>query len=158
MQQKKKLYIFVGVVLLIFAGLVGSRLWSEAQPSKYDDFAKCIASSGAKFYGTTWCPHCKEQKELFGSAKQYLPYVECSGPGGQGQTDECKEKGIKGYPTWIFSDGSELSGSLPLEILSVKTGCALEGFDMTNVQNTTPTESPLPGSAIPQAPGTTTVQ
>jgi thiol-disulfide isomerase/thioredoxin len=95
------------------------------EPGKLDGFAQCIKDSGAVFYGAFWCPHCQEQKEMFGSSAQFLPYVECSTPDGQGQLQVCTEKGIKGYPTWVFPDGSEVSGSIPLEQLAAKTGCAL---------------------------------
>ena len=90
-----------------------------------DAFAKCIAQSGAKFYGAFWCPHCKDQKAEFGSSVQYLPYVECSTPDGQSQTQICKDKNIQGYPTWIFADGSSVSGEQTLQALAQKTGCTL---------------------------------
>lgn len=90
-----------------------------------DAFAKCLKDKGAVFYGAFWCPHCKDQKTLFGSSVQYLPYVECSTPDGNSQTQICKDKNIQGYPTWVFADGSSQSGEIQLDALAQKTGCTL---------------------------------
>lgn len=89
------------------------------------NLANCLAEKGAKFYGAFWCGHCQNQKEMFGEAEKYLPYVECSTEDGKGQLDVCKEKNIVSYPTWEFSDGSREAGELSLEKLSEKTGCQL---------------------------------
>src|SRR3989338_5069471 len=120
-----KKYVVYAVIIL--AVLIGAYFfYSKPTPSgNYDDFAKCIANSGAKFYGAFWCPHCVDQKNLFGSSTKYLPYVECSTSDGKGQTAACQAAGIQGYPTWEFSDGSRASGSLSFEQLSQKTGCKL---------------------------------
>jgi hypothetical protein len=37
----------------------------------------------------------------------------------------CTEKGITGYPTLVFSDGSILIGKQSFEALAEKTGCSL---------------------------------
>ncbi len=76
-------------------------------------------------YGAFWCPHCQNQKKMFGSAADLLPYVECSTPDGKGQLTICKEKNIEGYPTWEFSDGTRLSGEVPLQTLAAKSGCEI---------------------------------
>jgi hypothetical protein len=47
------------------------------QPSRYDTFADCLTESGAKMYGTDWCPHCKNQKKLFGSSFDKVDYINC---------------------------------------------------------------------------------
>ncbi len=39
--------------------------------------AKHLSASGAKFYGAYWCPHCADQKAMFGQAAALLPYIEC---------------------------------------------------------------------------------
>ncbi|MFI5205343.1 MAG: hypothetical protein ACHQVK_00215, partial [Candidatus Paceibacterales bacterium] len=75
---------------------------APAAGANLDDFAKCIKASGATFYGAFWCPHCKAQKDLFGSSVQYLPYVECSTPDGNSQLPVCTNAGVTVYPTWQF--------------------------------------------------------
>ena len=91
-----------------------------------DDFAKCLTQAGARFYGTSWCPHCTAQRRMFGSAARYVPYVECSVNGTDTTTSECLQAGITGYPTWTFRDGSRETGELSLERLAAKTGCRYE--------------------------------
>lgn len=98
---------------------------SSNLPQGMDSFAKCITESGAKMYGTYWCSHCQNQKKMFGDSVQYLPYVECASVSGSSQQQVCSDNGITGYPTWVFGDGTRLSGELSLEVLSRKTGCPL---------------------------------
>jgi len=98
---------------------------TATQGNKYDAFATCIKNSGAVFYGAYWCPHCNNQKEAFGTSKDLIPYVECSTSDGKDQMQVCKDKQITGYPTWVFADGSRLSGEVPLETLAQKTACTL---------------------------------
>ncbi len=62
---------------------------------------------------------------MFGKSAKLLPYIECSTPDGTGQLPVCTEKKIEGYPTWVFPDGSRLSGEVPLATLSAKTQCPL---------------------------------
>lgn len=97
-----------------------------SEPSKYDDFAKCLAEKGAKMYGAFWCGHCKNQKEAFGSAFQYIDYQECTVDGKQNSFAQvCKDAGIEGYPTWKFPDGTVKAGEVSFSELAEITGCAL---------------------------------
>lgn len=92
---------------------------------KLDGFAKCLTEKKAGMYGVSWCPHCADQKELFGSSFQYVTYVDCAVPGTKNETEQCKALNIKHTPTWIFGDGSRLEGTISLEKLSQQTGCKL---------------------------------
>jgi len=125
--NKQTKFIIFAVLIIIVVGIAGFFLSRNniGNGNKLDSFAQCISNSGAKFYGTFWCPHCQNQKKEFGSSKQYLPYIECSSPNGQDQLPVCKEAGIESYPTWVFADGSVLPGELPFNILSEKTSCPL---------------------------------
>src|SRR4030095_5057246 len=109
--------VFLVVVVVAYVVLTSG-------PGKYDDFAKCLSQKDVKMYGAFWCPHCKEQKAEFGSSVQYLPYVECSTPDGQGQLQVCIDAGIKSYPTWDFN-GKKETGVFTLAELSQKTSCPL---------------------------------
>ena len=124
MQTKTKFIIFIVLIVIIIGG-VGIYVSLKPQaPGKLDGFAQCINDSGAKFYGAFWCSHCQDQKNDFGSSKQYIPYVECANPDNT-QKQICIDEGIDGYPTWTFSDGSELSGRLSFEVLAEKTQCVI---------------------------------
>lgn len=119
----------IGFGVLIVVGGLGALLKGAQAPNKYDGFAQCIKDSGATFYGAFWCPHCQEQKKLFGSSAKLLPYIECSTADGSAQTQECQEKKIESYPTWELKDGTRLevetSEGVTLKTLSEKTGCPL---------------------------------
>lgn len=125
MQKQTKFIIFIVLLILIVGGIGLYFGLKPEKPNKLDSFAQCLKTSGAEFYGTFWCTHCQAQKKMFGTSKQYLPYIECSSTDGQEQLQICKDKEIKGYPTWIFADGSRLSGELSLETLRDKTQCVL---------------------------------
>ncbi|NET31106.1 MAG: hypothetical protein F6K19_03785 [Cyanothece sp. SIO1E1] len=62
--------------------------------------AQHLQATGARMYGAYWCPHCHNQKEMFGKAASYVPYIECDPKGNDSQTEVCQAKEIKGYPTW----------------------------------------------------------
>ncbi len=122
--NKKNIIIFVIIAVLIVVGMRTIKGGVSAS-HKYDDFAQCLKKADATFYGAFWCPHCQNQKKMFGASVSLLPYVECSTPDGNDQTQICKDKNITGYPTWIFADGSKLSGEVELKTLAEKTNCTL---------------------------------
>lgn len=129
--QAKTTKIIISVVvaiILIVAGVFFFGPKKSVAPSSgasLETFAKCLGEKGAKFYGASWCSHCQNQKKLFGDAVKSLPYVECSTPDGNNQTQVCQDAKIEGYPTWIFADGSQQSGEMTLDELAKKTGCTL---------------------------------
>ncbi len=117
------LFAFAGIVI---AGVVGMAAMKSTTPAQgLDDFAEYLTENGVKMYGTYWCGHCKNQKEMFGDAFEKINYIECALPDRQGQTKECEEAGITGYPTWEFGDGTRVSGEIPLEYLAEKVGYEL---------------------------------
>ena len=77
------------------------------------DLAIHLSVNGAKMYGAYWCPHCATQKELFGTAADQIPYIECDPDGDNSQTDLCQQKGIQAYPTWEIN-GEFRQGVHPL--------------------------------------------
>lgn len=89
--------------------------------------AEHLSKTGAKFYGASWCPHCAEQKEIFGSSVKRLPYVECS-PGGPGtpQAPVCSQAGVESYPTWTIN-GQRFVGNQSLENLAQASNFKYEG-------------------------------
>lgn len=119
-------------VLLALAVLLGSLIWaSVVDPNRPDaavtgpgappsvttssnpakiELAEHLTASGAVMYSAYWCPHCHEQKELFGQeAAAKLKVVECAPDGQNSQTKLCQQKGVEGFPTWEI-DGKLDSG------------------------------------------------
>ncbi len=124
-QRDWKRIALIALIVAIVAG-VGYYFYNRSQ-HKYDAFARCLGDRGLKMYGAWWCPHCQEQKEKFGASFEYAPYVEC-GIKGQtnGQSEVCKQDGIKHYPTWQFPPtGERVERVFDLWELSDRTGCPL---------------------------------
>lgn len=84
--------------------------------------AEHLTKTGAKFYGAHWCPHCEDQKEMFGASAHRLPYIECS-PGGRRspQAAPCRVARIRSYPTW-FIKGRRYEGAYGLKRLAELSG------------------------------------
>jgi hypothetical protein len=84
--------------------------------------AKHLNQAGVKVYGAYWCPHCYEQKQLFGKeAWQYIASVECAEDAlNQPQPKLCKQAGIEGFPTWSI-DGKLDAGVKKLSQLAQLT-------------------------------------
>jgi uncharacterized membrane protein/glutaredoxin len=84
--------------------------------------AEHLASRGAVMYSAWWCPHCNDQKQLFGKeAVGRLTIVECAADGRDSQTQLCASKGIQGFPSWEI-DGKLESGVKSLQQLSELSG------------------------------------
>ena len=60
--------------------------------------ARHLREKGAVMYGAHWCPHCSEQKALFGDAAKDVPYVECAADTVNGRPDLCEKAGVKVLP------------------------------------------------------------
>jgi uncharacterized membrane protein len=107
---------------LHYAGVFESA--SAPQEAKLAALADYLTSVNAKFYGASWCPHCQEQKRIFGAAAERLPYVECSPNGPRApQAAVCDAMQIQGYPTWIIN-GQRYEGVLSIDDLTRLSGYA----------------------------------
>lgn len=85
--------------------------------------AEQLTESGALFYGASWCPHCQQQKAMFGASQERLPYIECS-PGGPRapSAPSCTRAGIQTFPTWIFPNGDRVTAVMSLAELAARVG------------------------------------
>lgn len=80
--------------------------------------AEHLTAIGAKFYGAFWCPHCFEQKQLFGKeAMAKINYQECDPRGKNPQPQACQEAQIRSYPSWEIN-GEIYRGTQTLEDLA----------------------------------------
>ncbi len=87
--------------------------------------AQHLAANGGVMYGAHWCPHCADQKAMFSSSADAVPYVECAADGEDAQPELCQQRGIQGYPTW------EIDGQLYPGVLSLAELADLSGFSQT---------------------------
>ena len=138
--NRKKIIITIGLLIIIVLGfLVITRIITNytgysivsfitgkvtgKNTASIDDFAKCVGEK-TKMYGAFWCGHCQNQKKMFGSAFQYVDYIECDPRGENSQTDLCLAVGIQGYPSWEINN-KLYPGEMSLEKLAELSGCEL---------------------------------
>ena len=87
--------------------------------------AEHLTQEGAVMYNAYWCPHCHDQKEMFGKvAAEKLNLVECAKDGFNNKRELCEAKGITGFPSW------EINGSIDSGVKSLK-----ELAELTNYKN-----------------------
>ena len=121
--KNRKIWRYAIVLALFALALLGGRYYRD---HKYDSFAKCLGAHQAKMYGLYWCPHCAEQKQMFGAAFRYVPYQECALKEKPGEmAPQCKAAGVKLFPSWQFGSNAPTEGVFSLDELSDKTGCSL---------------------------------
>ncbi len=120
MNKPLGMFIVIGIVLVL--GTIAIILFFPREPKSgtFDAFARCLAEKKITMYGADWCPHCQNEKKAFGDSFRFVLYVECPQ-----DPNRCIAAGIKGYPTWIFSDGKKLEGEQGLQKLSAESGCSL---------------------------------
>ena len=88
--------------------------------------AKHLNKKGVVMYSAFWCPHCRNQREMFGrDAWKEMTWVEC-GKGGVGR-DERRCKNVDGFPTFLSGKNEVGSGEMSLAKLAELSGFA--GFD-----------------------------
>jgi uncharacterized membrane protein len=81
--------------------------------------ARHLKKIGAKEYIAWWCPHCHEQKLIFGKeAYSEIDHTDCvTADNPRIPKDVCIAAKIEGYPTWIIN-GKSYSGVQNLEELA----------------------------------------
>ena len=115
----------ISALILVTAASCGN---SENQ-QQLNTLATCLADKGVKEYGAFWCPHCADQKKMFGKAYDIILVPDAGGrlptacKGQRANVDECLIKGVDGYPTWILPEGKRLEGTQSLETLARVAGC-----------------------------------
>lgn len=85
--------------------------------------AQCLAAKGVRLYGTWWCGPCHMQERLFGDGADRLDETSCSAPGSYDELPVCTAAGVTSYPTWVFPDGSRLTGVQSLDDLADRAHC-----------------------------------
>ena len=132
--------VFRGVLVALLVGLVGlgwaasvdrpAALGTRGTPLPVTSvstpatlaLAEHLSRSGAVMYSAYWCPHCHEQKELFGKeATAKLKVIECAADGVNNQKALCDSKNLEGFPTWEIN-GKLDSGVKPLARLAELSG------------------------------------
>lgn len=119
----KKIFIFglflISIIVLSACSSSSDYTSIKATP-EVENLASCLTENGAVMYGTLWCPHCNEQKKLFGSAFENIVFVDCDK-----NTNACMDANVRAYPTWIIND-TQYTGTQQLYNLAKISGCELK--------------------------------
>lgn len=128
--MRKKFTTVLVFAFFLFSGCTtGAPSGGESEETALK-IAQCLKQKGVQMYGAYWCPHCAEQKRMFGKkATEEIPYNECDPKGENSVTNTCLELKIEKYPTWIFPNGSRIGGVVPLSDLAKRAGCEVEATE-----------------------------
>ena len=86
------------------------------------EFARFLKDNNIVMYSAYWCPHCHDQKLMFGKeAVKEFKVVECAQDGKDNQYKLCQTKRIEGFPSWEIN-GEIYSGTRDLNDLAIMTG------------------------------------
>lgn len=130
--MKKKTLKIIALTLVIIVALIifisaiaGIGIFKKNPVTKnLDSFAQCLSEKNVTMYGAYWCPHCLNEKALFGDSWKYMQYVECDPNGPNNNAQLCTDLGIDGYPTWIIN-GEKMPGEVSIDTLAKLSGCSL---------------------------------
>jgi len=136
--------MFYRGLIVAFTVLIGGLIWSnQVDPARANqinlsnekvspeittistkekiNFAKYLSENKIVMYSAYWCPHCNDQKQLFGKqAFEELIIVECAKDGKNNNYKLCQEKAIEGFPSWEINN-EIYSGTRSLEELAQMT-------------------------------------
>ncbi|QEY32930.1 thioredoxin [Synechococcus sp. RSCCF101] len=137
--------VFRALITAIAVGLVGAAWASAVDPARSPQLSRPpnspppvtststpasialadhLQEQGAVMYSAYWCPHCHDQKELFGTeATSRLTIIECAEDGLNSQRELCESKGLLGFPSW------EINGTLDSGVKSLETLSDLSGYE-----------------------------
>jgi len=120
-ERNKKIfnYSILALIALAIAYAIYANASAKVVSGEHDKLAQCLTKKGVTMYGTDWCPHCQDQKRLFGDSFKYVTFINCDI-----NAQACTAAGVEGYPTWIFPVGTRMSGLQPLEKLAELADCA----------------------------------
>lgn len=119
--RKKDTVAMVLPALVAVAVTAAIFLWPQPVPelAPRARFAECLTSKNVVMYGQDTCLNCKKQKTMFAEDFRRIHYINCDI-----HQDECTQKGIQGYPTWMYN-GQSLMGVQTFQKLGALSGCAV---------------------------------
>ncbi len=102
------------------------QVFTPEQLTQLTGLAQCLTEKGVRFFGTAECPWCTRQKELFGPATEFLPYIECSpNVATEQELTMCEEAGVRGVPDWRFPGQEPVTGMQSIERIAELSGCEI---------------------------------
>jgi len=128
-KNKRSKFINASMIILIiimsFFAIIKINSSEEKEKLSQEGIQNLINELNDKnitLYGMSWCPHCKDQKSLFGENIDELDYIDCD----ISPDDICKELSV--VPVWITPDEKIFVGQMSLsEIERISSGCDYKG-------------------------------
>lgn len=120
-QRNKKIFNWSLVAIVILIAVYALYQFRGSDDGRYNTFAQCLTQKGAIMYGTDWCPHCQEQKRMFGDSFRYVTFINCDV-----NPDACSAAGVEVYPTWVVPTKPTVRGVQQLSTLAEMTQCTLQ--------------------------------
>ena len=121
--RSKVMMTFVVLILLVaglymFSGWFSNTTGYAIGEDERVQLAQCLSGKDVVMYGSIYCKHCSDQKDVFGNtAFKFVDYIECSGG-----NPLCVE--LEGVPAWEIN-GTINYGVHSLEELGELSGCVL---------------------------------
>ena len=121
--MKKKLLLLWSLFTIAIIAWCGANSTNTDQwPTAEDTLAACLTEQWVTMYGTERCPHCRDQKKLFGkNAFDAVRYVDCDK-----QRTQCQVAGVQWFPTRITQSGDKYPGTQELSELATIAWCEYE--------------------------------
>ncbi len=123
------IFIVVLVILGSFFFNNSGELRATTANSYQVGLAIHLREIGATMYGSFQCPHCLAQKHFFGTAFNFINYVECDPKGKNSDPSLCISKSVTSYPTW------EIGGKYYLGAKSLKELARISGYSNDKKQD-----------------------
>ena len=125
--------ISIFIIILVILGSLFFNNSGELRATTANSYQVGLAihlrEIGATMYGSFQCPHCLAQKHFFGTAFNFINYVECDPKGKNSDPSLCISKGVTSYPTW------EIGGKYYLGAKSLKELARIAGYSDDKTQN-----------------------
>jgi cyclophilin family peptidyl-prolyl cis-trans isomerase len=86
--------------------------------------AKALKNANVKFYGAAWNTATTTTKNMFEDGAQYLPFIEVTNPD-KTFNSVATSNNITELPTWVFADGSRLTGLRTVAEIASKAGITI---------------------------------
>ena len=106
-------------------------------------FAQRLRDNGVTLYGAAWDATTTAQRQLFGDGSQFLNFVEVTNPNHTFNATATANNITATSPTWIFSNGSRLTGTQTLAALALQLSSVVPTIPNAIPQGFTPGLAPI---------------
>lgn len=114
--KKSSVTILILIGVMALAYFLIAKPFSPIDVKTSEEIAKCIGKNSV-VYVQLGCPHCENQKKMFGDNYKYINSIDCFY-----KREECSQAEISATPTWVIKN-KKYPGVQEIEKLRELTGC-----------------------------------